>query len=485
MFQSTVDRISAGNHLYGCFVGGEWIGEAVVPVIDPASKDCVGKVPNLGSEETHNAIAFAANTFPAWSKLTAKERSRVLRNWFDLIMQHQEALAELLTRENGKPLKEAMAEVAYAASYIEYYAEEAKRVYGETIPSHIEDGRILVLRQPTGVVAAITPWNFPAAMITRKVAPALAVGCTVVVKPAMETPLTALALASLADTAGVPGGALNVITGDAEIIGRALCEDERVRTVTFTGSTRVGKILMAQCASTVKRLGLELGGNAPFIVFDDADIDAAVDGAIASKFRNAGQTCVCANRIYVQSSIYEDFAKKFASVVKSLRVGPGTDSKTDVGPLISPAAVSKAVQHVEDAVDKGARIVIGGSKSMLGDCYFAPTVLLDVNQDMLVAREETFGPVAPLFRFETVDDVIQQANNTPFGLASYFYTRDIGRVMRVAEALEFGMVAVNSGMLSTELAPFGGVKESGQGREGSRHGLDEFTELKYMLLAGI
>ncbi|MAW88259.1 MAG: succinate-semialdehyde dehydrogenase (NADP(+)) [Phyllobacteriaceae bacterium] len=467
-----------------CLVGGEWVGDAVLPVTNPATGEVIAKVPDFGEAEAKGAILAAKVAFPRWSGLLAKERAVILRRWFDLIVEHADELAKILTTEQGKPLAEARGEILYAASFIEFYAEEAKRIYGETIPSHIKDGRIVVIRQPVGVVTAITPWNFPAAMITRKVGPALAAGCTAVVKPALETPLTAFALAMLAQEAGLPAGVLNVITGDAKAIGKAFCETPDVRTLSFTGSTPVGKLLMRQCASTVKKLGLELGGNAPFIVFDDADIDAAVQGAIASKFRNAGQTCVCANRLYVQNGVYDRFADKLAAEVARLKVGNGMEEGVAQGPLISEVAVAKVEEHVADAVSKGARIAVGGKRHECGGTYYAPTVLRDVDQSMIVAREETFGPVAPLFRFKTEADVIAMANDTEFGLAAYFYARDIGRVWRVAEALEYGMVAINSGLLSTEVAPFGGVKESGIGREGSRHGIEEYTELKYLLMAG-
>lgn len=468
-----------------CFIGGQWVGGGDVPVIDPASGEIIAHVPNLGRSETEHAITAAKAALPGWSKQLAKERAAILRRWFDLVTENTERLARLLTREQGKPLAEARGEIAYAASFIEFYAEEAKRIYGETIPSHTSDARIVVLRQPVGVVAAITPWNFPAAMVTRKIAPALAAGCTTVLKPAMETPLTAIALAELAQQAGLPDGCLNVVTGDAAPIGEALCDSSDVRALTFTGSTPVGKLLMAQCAGTVKRLGLELGGNAPFIVFDDADLDAAVEGAMISKFRNAGQTCVCANRIYVQEGVYAEFAMRLAARMDELRVGPGNDAATTQGPLISEAAVVKVEEHVSDAVARGATLAKGGSRHELGGTFFQPTLLTGVRQDMKVAREETFGPLAPLFRFENEADLIEMANATELGLAAYFYARDIGRIWRVLEALEYGMVAINSGLLSTELAPFGGIKESGQGREGSRHGLDEFTELKYALMGGL
>jgi len=468
-----------------CYINGHWVGEGETPVINPATGETIAHVPYLGEAETKKAIVAAAAAFKTWSAELAKTRSQVLRRWFDLIVEHADEVAAILTEEQGKPLAEARGEVLYAASFVEFYAEEAKRIYGETIPSPFVDGRLVVIRQPVGVVAAITPWNFPAAMITRKVAPALAAGCTAVVKPAPDTPLTALALAALADRAGFPAGVLNVITGDAPAIGNAMCASSDVRALTFTGSTPIGKLLMRQCADTVKKMGLELGGNAPFIVFDDADLDEAVKGAMASKFRNAGQTCVCANRLFVQSGIYEAFAEKLAATVGKMVVGPGVDEGVTQGPLINQAAVAKVSDHVSDAVSKGATVAQGGKPHALGGNFFQPTVLTDVTTDMKITREETFGPVAPLYRFEDEAEVVELANATEFGLAAYFFTRDIGRVWRVAEALEYGMVAINSGVLSTEVVPFGGVKESGIGREGSRHGIDEFTELKYMMMGGL
>ena len=468
-----------------CLINGEWIGKAETPVLNPATGAEIAKVPHLGGKETEKAIAAAANAFKTWSRSLAKERSAVLRRWFDLIVANADELAAILTEEQGKPLAEAKGEILYAASFVEFYAEEAKRIYGETIPSPFKDGRIVVLREPIGVVAAITPWNFPAAMITRKVAPAFAAGCTAVVKPAPDTPLTAFALASLAQEAGLPAGVLNVLSGDAVAIGNAMCASDDVRALTFTGSTPVGKLLMKQCADTVKRMGLELGGNAPFIVFDDADIDAAVQGAMASKFRNAGQTCVCANRIYVQAGVYDEFAEKLTAEVEKMVVGPGEKKGVTQGPLINDAAVEKVEGLVQDALDKGANVETGGKVHDLGGRFYEPTVMTDVTTDMAVTRDEIFGPVAPLYKFEKDEDAVEMANATEFGLASYFYSRDIGRIWRVAEALEYGMVSINSGILSTEVAPFGGVKESGIGREGSRHGIDEFTELKYMLMSGI
>ncbi len=468
-----------------CYVDGRWIGGADVAVTNPATGQTIASVPRFGADEAHDAIAAAKAAFPAWSKLLAKQRSAILRRWFDLVVARGDELARILTTEQGKPLAEAKAEVTQAGTFIEFYAEEAKRLYGETVPSHIADGRIIVTPQPVGVVAAITPWNFPASMITRKAAPALAAGCTMVLKPAGETPLTAFALAALAEEAGVPPGVFNVISGNSQEIGKVMCASPDVRTLTFTGSTPIGKVLMQQCAATVKKVGMELGGNAPFIVFDDADVDAAVAGAMASKYRNAGQTCVCANRTYVQDGIYATFAAKMAQAAAELSVGDGLADGTQQGPLINADAVAKVEEHIQDAVAKGAKITAGGDRHSLGGTFFQPTVLTDVDQSMAVAKEETFGPVAPLFRFKTEEDVIAMANDTEFGLASYFYANDLGRVWRVAEALEYGMVAINTGLIATEVAPFGGVKESGIGREGSRHGMEEFVELKYMLMAGI
>ena len=468
-----------------CYIGGQWIGEGADPVDNPATGEVLARVPRFGAEEATKAVEAAEAAFRPWAKKTAKERSAIMRRWFELILAAKEDLALLMTSEQGKPLAEARGEVDYAAAFVEYYAEEAKRVYGETIPTHRTDARIVVTRQPVGVVAAITPWNFPAGMITRKIAPALAVGCTAVVKPAPETPLTALALAVLAERAGIPAGVLNVITGDAPAIGSVLTTHPAVRFVGFTGSTEVGKLLMRQAASTVKKVGLELGGNAPFIVFDDADLDAAVEGAMVSKFRNMGQTCVCANRIYAQAGIYDEFVSKLAKKVMDLKVGNGVEVGVSQGPLITPEAVDKIESHIKDAVGQGARVVVGGHRHSLGRTFFEPTVLAGVTTKMLVTREETFGPLAPVYQFTDEDDVVAQANATPYGLAAYFYARDLGRVFRVAEALEYGMVGVNTGLISTELAPFGGIKESGIGREGSRHGVEEFTEIKYTLYAGL
>jgi len=471
------------------YIDGAWVTAddgARFPVTDPATGATLAEVPDMGAAETRRAIEAAEAAWPAWRTLTAKERATILRRWFDLQLVHQEALAQLMTAEQGKPLAEARGEVVYGASFVEWFAEEAKRVYGDTIPAHANDRRIVVIKQPVGVVAAITPWNFPIAMITRKCAPALAAGCPVVIKPAALTPLSALALAALAEEAGFPPGVLNVITSKrASEVGDELTSNPAVRKLSFTGSTEVGKLLMRQCAGTVKKVSLELGGNAPFIVFDDADLDAAVVGAMASKYRNAGQTCVCANRILVQDGVYEAFAMKLAAAVASLHVGPGTEEGVSQGPLINAAAVAKVEEHIADAVSNGARVVCGGSRHALGGTFFEPTILADVTTSMMVAREETFGPVAPLFRFHDEAEVIAMANATEFGLAAYFYSRDIGRCWRVAEALEYGMVGINEGIISTELAPFGGVKESGLGREGSKYGLDEFVEVKYLCMGGL
>ncbi len=472
-------------HKEQCFINGEWLGKGQTPITNPANDVQIALVPNMGADETKKAIAAAKAAFGPWSKLLAKERSAILRKWYELIVANADELGALLTKEQGKPLAEAKGEIMYAASFVEFYAEEAKRIYGETIPSPYPDGRIVVIRQPIGVIAAITPWNFPAAMITRKVAPAFAAGCTAVVKPAPDTPLTAFALAALAQEAGLPDGVLNVISGDAQAIGGAMCESPDVRAMTFTGSTAVGKILIKQCADTVKQMGLELGGNAPFIVFDDADVDAAVQGAMVSKFRNAGQTCVCANRIFVQSGVYEEFSKKLTIEVEKMKVGFGDEDGVTQGPLINDAAVAKVERLVGDAVGKGASVTTGGKLHELGGRFYEPTVLTNVTKNMDMTTNEIFGPVAPLYKFETEDEVVELANATEFGLASYFYARDLGRVWRVAEALDYGMVCINSGILSTEVAPFGGVKESGIGREGSRHGIEEFTETKYMLMSGI
>jgi len=469
------------------YIDGEWISaETTFEVKNPATGEVVANLPQLGVDETRAAITSAEIAQKKWAKRTAKDRSAILKRWHDLIMAAQDDLAMILTTEMGKPLAEAKGEIAYGASFIEWFAEEGKRVYGDVIPSHQTDRRILVTKQAIGVVAAITPWNFPNAMITRKVAPALAVGCAVVVKPASETPLSALALAVLAEEAGLPKGLLNVVVGtNSRAIGGELCSNQAVRKLTFTGSTEVGRILMRQCSEDIKKLSLELGGNAPFIVFDDADLDAAVEGAIASKYRNSGQTCVCANRLYVQSSIYDAFLEKYVAAVRGMKIGNGAEAGVVQGPLITISAVEKVEEHIADAVAKGAKVIEGGNRHAMGGSFFEPTIMRDVTRDMKVAREETFGPLAPVFRFETEEDVIQQANDTEFGLASYFYARDLARVWRVSEALEYGMVAVNTGILSTEVAPFGGVKQSGLGREGSKYGIDDYVEMKYILMAGL
>src|SRR5574343_237263 len=450
------------------------------PVINPATGDKLGEVPRCGAAETRRAIDAANEAWPAWRALTARQRGQLLRAWFELIVANAEDLAQLITAECGKPLAEARGEVAYGASFVEWFAEEGKRTYGEHIPSTANNTRLLVIKQPIGVCAAITPWNFPLAMITRKVAPALAAGCPVVVKPAEATPLTALALAVLAEQAGLPAGVFNVLTGNPAAIGGELCANPVVRKLSFTGSTAVGRLLMAQCAPTIKKLSLELGGNAPFIVFNDADVDAAVAGAIAAKYRNTGQTCVCANRLLVQSGIYEEFASKFAAKVSQLQVGPGTEAGVAQGPLINAAGLGKVEDHVADAVAKGARVLCGGARHERGGNFFQPTVLADVTTAMKVAREETFGPVAPLFRFETEEQAIAMANDTEFGLAAYFFTRNVGRCWRVGEALEYGMVGINTVMISNEVSPFGGIKQSGLGREGSKYGIEEYLEIKYL-----
>ncbi|MEJ4047192.1 NAD-dependent succinate-semialdehyde dehydrogenase [Erwinia sp. SLM-02] len=466
-----------------CLINGEWISASdgrVIEVDNPASGKIIATVPSLTGSEAENAIAAAKAALPGWSRLAAKDRAAILRRWFTLIVENADDLAALMTAEQGKPLAEAKGEALYAASFVEWFAEEAKRVYGETVPAPGTDKRIIVMKQPIGVCAAITPWNFPAAMITRKAAPALAAGCTMIVKPAEQTPLTALALGVLAEQAGIPAGVLQVITGDAKAIGGVLTASETVRKLSFTGSTEVGRILMAQSAPTIKKLSLELGGNAPFIVFDDADLDAAVEGALASKYRNAGQTCVCSNRIYVQSAVYDAFAEKFVARVAALQVGEGTQPGVTIGPLIDGSAVEKVEDHIADALAKGAKLLFGGRRHALGATFFQPTVLAEATQQMKIAREETFGPVAPLFRFETEEEVIAMANDTEFGLAAYFYTENVRRTWRVAEALEYGMVGHNSGLISNEVAPFGGVKQSGLGREGSHHGIDEYLEIKYL-----
>ncbi|MGB2591273.1 MAG: NADP-dependent succinate-semialdehyde dehydrogenase [Candidatus Acidiferrum sp.] len=471
-----------------CYVDGQWIQASsgqTMDVDNPATKEIIGKVPKLSGVEARCAIKAAKNAFPAWNSKTAKERAAVLRRWFELLMSNQEDLARLMTLEQGKPLAESRGEVAYAAAFLEWFAEEAKRIYGDTIPQHQADKRIVVIKQPIGVVACITPWNFPLAMITRKAGPAIGSGCTVVVKPAEQTPFSALALAELAERAGVPKGVLNIVTGAPEEIGAELTSSSIIRKLSFTGSTEVGKILMAQCAGTIKKISLELGGNAPFIVFEDANLDAAVEGAIASKYRNTGQTCVCSNRFLVQEGVYDAFAAKLAVAVKKLKPAPGLESGATQGPLIDDAAVEKVESHIRDAESKGAKVLIGGKRHALGGRFFEPTILTDVTTQMIVAREETFGPVAPLFRFKTEAEAIAIANDTEFGLAAYFYGRDIARVWRVAEALEYGIVGINTGIISTEVAPFGGVKESGLGREGSKYGIDEYLEIKYLCFGGI
>ncbi|RXT16507.1 succinate-semialdehyde dehydrogenase (NADP(+)) [Rhizobium leguminosarum] len=471
------------------YIDGVWTsGDATktFDVLNPATGELLASLPDMGAAETRAAIDAAHAAQPGWAARPARERSAILRKWFDLMVANADELAAILTAEMGKPFPEARGEILYAAAYIEWYAEEAKRIYGETIPAPSDDKRMIVIRQPVGVVGTITPWNFPAAMITRKIAPALAVGCTVVSKPAEQTPLTAIALAVLAEQAGIPAGVFNVIVGvDGPAIGRELCGNEKVRKISFTGSTEVGRILMRQCADQIKKVSLELGGNAPFIVFDDADLDAAVEGAIASKYRNAGQTCVCANRLYVQSNVYDAFAAKLAAKVAEMPVGDGFKPGVVIGPLIDAQGLAKVEDHVSDAVAKGAKVVTGGKRIDGAGTFFTPTVLTGVARGMKVAREETFGPVAPLFRFDTVEDVINQANDTEFGLAAYFYAGDLKKVWRVAEALEYGMIGINTGLMSSETAPFGGIKQSGLGREGSRHGADDYLEMKYLCIGGV
>ena len=471
-----------------CFVDGAWIAAddgKTITVDNPSTGDVVGTVPSMGANETRRAIEAANAAWPAWRAKTAKERATILRKWFELMMANQEDLATIMTAEQGKPMTESRGEIAYAASFIEWFAEEGRRIYGDTIPPHGADKRIIVLKQPIGVCAAITPWNFPAAMITRKAGPALAAGCTMVVKPASQTPLSALALGVLAERSGIPKGVFSVVTGSAAAIGGEMTSNPIVRKVTFTGSTETGKKLMAQSAATVKRTSMELGGNAPFIVFDDADIDAAVKGAVLSKYRNAGQTCVCANRLFAQDKIYDAFVTKLAEAAKAMKVGDGFEQGVNIGPLINKDAIDKVEQHVSDALAKGARVVTGGKPHALGRTFYQPTVLADATPDMLIFREETFGPVAPVFRFKTEEEAIRLANDTEFGLAAYFYGRDIGRIWRVAEALEYGIVGINEGIISTEIAPFGGVKESGNGREGSKYGIEDYLEIKYLCLGGV
>jgi len=470
----------------GNYIDGQWSsGGPTYPVLNPANGELIVDVQRAGAEETVLAIAAAERALPAWRKLTAKERSVRLKRWSELMLSNQRELATLLSREQGKPLAEAMGEVVYAASFLEWFGEEAKRAYGDVIPSHKADARIIVTKEAIGVVAAITPWNFPLAMVTRKVGPALAAGCTMILKPSEETPLSAFALAVLAEQAGVPAGVFNIVSGDAVAIGGALQASSVVRKLSFTGSTRTGKLLMRQAADTLKKVSLELGGNAPFIVFDDADLDAAVKGAMASKFRNTGQTCVCVNRFFIQDGVYEAFTAKLAEAVKALRVGNALDGETEQGPLINGAALSKVEQHVGDALEKGAKLLCGGRRHALGGTFFEPTILTDVGDGMLIAQEETFGPVAACFRFKDEAEVLRRANDTPFGLSAYFYSRDIGRVWRMAEGLEAGMVGINEGIISTEVAPFGGIKESGLGREGSHYGLDDYLEIKYLLMGGL
>jgi len=471
-----------------CYLDGAWAAADSgrrFEVDNPADGSIVGSVPDMGAAEAKRAIEAAERALPAWRAMPAKERSKIVRKWYDLIVANADDLALILTTEQGKPLAEAKSEILYGASFVEWFAEEGKRIYGDTIPSPTADRRLLVLKQPIGVCAAITPWNFPNAMITRKMAPGLAVGCTFVLKPAEQTPFSALALAELAHRAGFPKGVINLVTGDAPAIGKEFCANPIVRKVTFTGSTEVGRILMRECADTVKKLSLELGGNAPFIVFDDADLDAAAEGAMASKYRNAGQTCVCANRIYVQDGVYDAFAAKLAEKVKSLKVGHGTGAGVTIGPLIDAQGLAKVEDHVADAVAKGAKVIIGGKRSAQGPRFYEPTLLTGVTPDMKVSREETFGPVAPLFRFKDEAEALSLANATEFGLASYFYSRDIGRVFRVAEGLETGLVGVNAGVIANEMSPFGGVKQSGLGREGSKYGVEDFLEIKYVCLGGI
>jgi succinate-semialdehyde dehydrogenase/glutarate-semialdehyde dehydrogenase len=470
------------------FINDEWVAAdsgGTIEVHNPATGALLGTVPDMGAAEARHAIEAAHVAMPAWAKKTAGERARILRKWFELMMANQEDLAVIMTAEQGKPLAESRGEIAYAAAFIEWFAEEAKRVYGDVIPGHQADKRILVLRQPIGVVAAITPWNFPAAMITRKAGPAIAAGCPIVVKPAQQTPFSALAMAELGARAGLPAGVFNVLTGDAKGIGGEFTGNDKVRKVSFTGSTPVGKLLMAQCAATVKKVGLELGGNAPFLVLEDADLDAAVAGAIASKYRNTGQTCVCANRFIVHDKVYDTFTQKLVEAVGKLRVGDGLKGETDQGPLIDAKALAKVEEHVADAQAKGAKIAAGGKRHALGGTFYEPTVLINVSTGMMLAREETFGPVAPLFRVHSDEEAIRLANDTEFGLAAYLYTRDLARSWRVTEALEYGIVGLNTGLISTEVAPFGGVKESGIGREGSKYGILEFTELKYVCVGGI
>jgi succinate-semialdehyde dehydrogenase/glutarate-semialdehyde dehydrogenase len=470
------------------YIAGQWSdadsGDKI-SVSNPATNDTLGSVPKMGGAETRRAIDAAATAYPAWRAKTGKERAAILRRWFELMMANQDDLGVLMTAEQGKPLAESKGEIAYAASFIEWFGEEAKRIYGDTIPSHAVDKRIVVLKEPIGVTAAITPWNFPAAMITRKAGAALAAGCPMVIKPASQTPFSALALAELGERAGIPAGVLSVVTGSAVEIGAEMTGNPTVRKLSFTGSTEIGKKLMVQSAATMKKLSLELGGNAPFIVFDDADLDAAVEGAIASKYRNTGQTCVCANRLLIQDGVYDRFTEMLGEAVAKLRVGNGLEGETEQGPLIDMAAVEKVEEHVADALGKGARLIMGGARHSLGGTFYKPTVLADVTPAMLVSKEETFGPLAPLYRFSTDEEALSMANDTEFGLASYFYSRDIARVWRVSEGLEYGIVGINTGLISTEVAPFGGIKESGLGREGSKYGIEDYLEIKYLCVGGI
>ena len=470
------------------YINGQWVeadNQSTLSVTNPATGELIGTVPNMGVAETRRVIDCANAALPAWRSKTAKDRARILRKWFDLIMKNQEALAQLMTAEQGKPLAESRGEIAYGAAFIEWFGEDAKRIYGETIPAHAADKRLIVIKQAIGVCAAITPWNFPSAMITRKVGPALAAGCTIVLKPASQTPFSALALCQLAEEAGIPPGVFSCVTGSASEIGGELSSNPIVRKLSFTGSTEIGKLLLAQCATTVKKTSMELGGNAPFIVFDDADIDAAVRGAITSKYRNAGQTCICANRIMVQDSIYDHFVEKFAKAVSAFKVGNGAEAGTVIGPLIDERALNKVEDQVRDAIQKGGKVEIGGKRHALGGSFYEPTVISGATKDMLAFREETFGPLAPIFKFSSEAEAIAMANDTEFGLAAYFYAQNIGRIWRVAEALEYGMVGINEGLITSEVAPFGGVKESGLGREGSQHGIEDYLELKYLCIGGI
>ena len=471
-----------------CLINGEWVNAKngkTLDVFNPASGELITTIASVGPEETQDAIVAAETAQKTWKKKTAKERAALLRRWHDLLLANQDDLAKLMTAEQGKPLAESRGEIGYAASFIEWFAEEGKRIYGDMIPTYAPDRRIMVLKEPVGVCAAITPWNFPAAMITRKVGPALASGCTIVIKPASETPLSALAMGVLAQEAGIPAGVINIVVGSAREIAKTLTDSPIVRKLTFTGSTPIGKLLMKDCADTMKKVSLELGGNAPFVVFDDANVDDAVEGAMISKYRNAGQTCVCANRIYVQAGVYDAFVEKFAAKVAAMKIGHGTEAGVEQGPLINSSAVDKVDEHVQDALQKGGTLVTGGKRHELGANFYHPTVIANASQDMLFAKEETFGPLAPVFKFETEEDVIELANDTEYGLASYFYSRDIGRIFRVAEALESGLVGVNAGVIATEVAPFGGYKESGLGREGSKYGIDDYVNTKYVCLAGL